>query len=295
MYTNCPACSRQFRIRAGQLAAAEGLVQCGFCGRQFNALLRLYDRPLVLEPGPAGTRLDEDVAEPDFYIPQMDAAVATPSSTTRPGNQAVASPPPLVEPATDAATRSAPETPTPAIATRAQRDYPFADELIELTQAKTGSRSSRAWGAGVLVLLLAAALQAAWFNRDLVLTRYPQTLPLVRQLCRQLDCTLVRYRDISAIKLLNRDVRVHPRYQDVLLVNATISNLAAYAQQFPVVVLSLFDPNGKVIAYRQVPPADYLDNSIDIELGIQPGTPVHFVLEVANRGSDAVSFEFDFL
>lgn len=102
-------------------------------------------------------------------------------------------------------------------------------------------------------------------------------------------------RNISAIKLLNRDVRVHPRYKDALLVNATMTNLSRYAQRFPTVLFSLFDTNGKVIAYRQIPAADYLDNSIDVEAGMTPDMPIHFVLEVVNTGSEAVSFEFDFL
>ena len=45
MITECPSCNRQFRIHAWQLSAAKGLVQCGFCGEQFNALDNLNDHP----------------------------------------------------------------------------------------------------------------------------------------------------------------------------------------------------------------------------------------------------------
>ena len=128
-----------------------------------------------------------------------------------------------------------------------------------------------------------------------MLSQYPQYLPQAKKICQQLDCILIRNRNISAIKLLNRDVRVHPRYEDALLVNATITNLSKYAQRFPTVLLSLFDTNGNVTAYRQIPASDYLDSSIDMEAGMKSGTPIHFVFEVANSSSEAVSFEFDFL
>ena len=60
-------------------------------------------------------------------------------------------------------------------------------------------------------------------------------------------------------------------------------------------VFKLYDTNGKVIAYRQIRANDYLDSSIDVEAGMTPDSPIHFVLEVADTGTDAVSFEFDFL
>ena len=48
MYTTCPSCVRQYRIRAKQLSIAAGVVRCGYCGEQFNALVRLSDEPLLL-------------------------------------------------------------------------------------------------------------------------------------------------------------------------------------------------------------------------------------------------------
>jgi len=72
MFTNCPTCARQFRIRASQLATAEGFVQCGFCGKQFNALERLYDKPLVNDRELMATPSEEETAGPDFYIPEIE-------------------------------------------------------------------------------------------------------------------------------------------------------------------------------------------------------------------------------
>jgi len=57
MYTTCPACHRHYRIMAKQLSAAGGVVRCGFCGEQFNALTRLEDEVTAgVRPEPAAPR-----------------------------------------------------------------------------------------------------------------------------------------------------------------------------------------------------------------------------------------------
>ena len=317
MFTDCPACSRQFRIRASQLATAEGLVQCGFCGRQFNALERLYDTPLPVAAEPPEQLAREEIGEPDFHIPQVEATVIEKNEPQTTGTDEdddfdIQLPDPeaerqapgernftfeiadqaLITPAAETTTESTLEkTPDPDTAA----EYPFPEALASEEKPATSTLSKVFWSSGVIFLLLIAIVQAAWFQRDLLLSHYPELMPYARQLCAQLDCKLIRYRNISAIKLLNRDVRVHPRYEEALLVNATITNLSTYTQRFPTIMLSLFDNNGEVIAYRQIPPADYLDSSIDEEAGMAFDSPIHVVFEVANASTDAVSFEFDFL
>ena len=356
MFTNCPTCARQFRIRASQLATAEGLVQCGFCGKQFNALERLYDKPLVNEKELMATPPEEETAGPDFYIPEIEndsmdgggtipwmesvessleqrpretlehileeteaaenlditpaepvvdmiIELSEPEPEIKPDPEpefVPASEPEIVpasEPEFVPASESElpPATPGPVIALSASADYPFPDELAEEITPQASTASRLFWSFGIILLILAGTAQAAWFNRDILLSQYPQFLPQVRQICQQLDCTLIRNRNISAIKLLNRDVRIHPRYEEALLVNATITNLSKYVQRYPTVLLSLFDTNGEVIAYRQIPASEYLDSSIDMEAGMKSDSPIHFVFEVANSSSDAVSFEFEFL
>lgn len=281
MFTICPACTRQFRVRASQLAQAEGLVQCGFCGKQFNALERLYDKPMVIDIEPMAVVAEEDSAVPDFYIPEIE-------EDSRHVENLDASP-------AETEVNDAPVSKPLPIEKSNAVGYPFPAELVEAEAPTAGTVSRLLWSVGVLILLLAGTAQAAWFYRDVLLNQYPQFLPQAKQVCRYFNCTLVRNRNISAIKLLNRDVRVHPRYEDALLVNATMTNLSKYAQRFPQVLLSLYDTSGKVIAYRPIPASDYLDGSIDVEAGMTPDSPIHFVLEIANTGTDAVSFEFDFL
>ena len=300
MFTNCPDCSRQFRIRAKQLAQAEGLVQCSFCGNQFNALERLYDKPLVIARDVMSPQ--SSIEEPEFFIPEIenqtlakqepDSDLSDPVLDISLDNSSVG-----VDPVVEANFDTADPI---AEGTESKRqvpddDYPFPGELSDDEKPKTSVLLRLFWSFGVLLLVLAGTAQAAWFNRDILLSRYPEFLPQAKQVCLQFKCTLIRNRNISAIKLLNRDVRIHPRYEDALLVNATMINQSGSTQRYPLVLLSLYNTNGDVIAYRQVAPTDYLDNSMDIEQGMAADKPVHFVLEVADGGVSAVSFELDFL
>jgi len=60
MYTRCPQCKTVHILKAGDLAQARGLVQCGPCGRTFSALSFLFDEwpagePCRPESGPGVT------------------------------------------------------------------------------------------------------------------------------------------------------------------------------------------------------------------------------------------------
>lgn len=151
------------------------------------------------------------------------------------------------------------------------------------------------WTTATMIALIAIIAQLAWFNRDRVLLEYPELLPYAKQVCEKFDCQLIREKDVSKIKLINRDVRLHPTYQDTLLVNAAMKNELSIRQPYPKVQLTLFDTVGSLLGYRVFAPEDYLDNSIQIDKGMPVDSPVYFVLEVSGPAAGAVSFEFRFL
>jgi len=324
MVTLCPACNRQFRVRARQLAAAEGLVQCGYCGRQFNALDHLYDRPRVIPGAGASAPVEGGTPEPGFHTPPegeghappVHGADAGPAWAGVPGTKAPASsrdqaPGATLAEGNTGGSEAREDVPGNAgagddrdaggnarrdhVLEEARAGYPFPQELDQQTAPRGRALSTLLWSLGVVLLLLWGGAQAAWFYRDIVLSRYPQLLPWARDICEQFDCTLVRKRNIDAIKLINRDVRIHPRYEHALLVNATFTNLSRYRQRFPRILFTLLDTSGEIIAYRQISAQEYLDSSVDGAAGMPPDSPIHIVFEVANRGMDAVSFEFNFL
>ena len=151
------------------------------------------------------------------------------------------------------------------------------------------------WTTATLTALIVIVAQLAWFNRDRLLMEYPEILPYAKRICAEFDCQLIREKDVSKIKLVNRDVRLHPTYQDTLLVNAAMKNELTIRQPYPKVQLTLFDTSGSLLGYREFVPEDYLDNSIEIDKGMPVDSPVYFVLEVSGATAGAVSFEFRFL
>jgi predicted Zn finger-like uncharacterized protein len=285
MFTSCPNCQKQFRVQASQLSIADGQVKCGVCDHEFSALSRLSDVPLTLEqmnyefdyePEENPVAEEEPGEEPEFNI--FDQARSEEARTDE------ASPEEIKPDETDTLS----EFPDEILG-----DIP--DELRETLPVKRSLLATLSWAFGALLLLIIIVAQLAWFNRDELLLRYPQLDPIAREICDRLQCEILRYKDISSIKLLNRDVRNHPLYEGSLLVNATMANKSETIQPFPRIQLALFNPGGEVIGYREFKPEEYLDDSIDIPAGMMPELPIHFVLEVGGPTEGAVSFEFHFL
>ena len=241
------------------------------CGHQFSALSRLSDIPLTLDQinydyEPAQKLVPilepEQGQEPEFHIPDSGSKKEAFFKEVR-HKEALLS------------------------------DLP--DELREEPPVKRSLLATISWGLGAVLLLLIIVAQLLWFNRDELLLRFPQFEPVAREVCERLQCETLRHKDISLIKLLNRDVRNHPLYEGSLLVNATMANKSETIQPFPLIQLALFNTGGEVIGYREFKPEEYLDDSINIRAGMLPESPIHFVLEVSGPKNDAVSFEFHFL
>lgn len=265
MYTRCPACLTQFRVRAAQLSAAAGRVRCGACGEAFDAVSRLTDTP---QPAPLRS---EDASG--------DAAQATPGEPLRSDAGRAAS--------SDSDRRDA------GFAWQASPDEVQPDWLEDEVVQRPRHRGR--WLLVAVLLIVVALAQSAWFYRDTLYERFPQLLPWAEKLCERIDCQVYRQRLLSEFELLNRDVRVHPVYQDALLVNATIAHHAGRRQPYPRLQLALFDTEGEALAYREFAPEDYLDSSLPVSAGMPADTPVHLVLELSGPAAGAVSFEFGFL
>lgn len=321
MFTVCPGCTRQFQILAEHLAAASGQVRCGFCHEQFNAMERLYDEPLSNE-----RILNEQLAldsetevEPQFNLPDVNEPEITTSGPDISVTNNIAETDHELETAIseigihssveeikskikNEIVEENPITEKPAEPEEKpvlNTHYEFPEEEALLPEVSDNNRWAWVlpffWTTASIVALIIIIGQLAWFNRDQLLLKYPELVPYAKVICMELDCELIRQRDLSAIKLVNRDVRLHPDYQDTLLVNAAMKNELPIRQPYPRVQLTLFDTAGSLLGHREFVPNDYLDGSIEIDKGMPVDSPVYFVLEVSGPTAGAVSFEFRFL
>lgn len=259
-------------------------MRCGLCGEAFNALPRLSDVPPTMPQNGRG-----ESAKPVTPPPPAKAAVEASAEVEfripiRPRD----------EPEPDALFVSPAEAREIQAGIEPEVDGELPPWLTDEELAQR-SRAARGWGMACFLLLVAGLGLAAWFNRDLMYAYYPPAQQWVERLCARFGCDVHRYRAPGAITLQNRDVRVHPVYQGALLINATLINRAKRVQPFPDIQLALYDTDGRMTAFRQFRPGEYLDKSIPISAGMTPGLPVHIVLEVTGPTQDAVSFEFRFL
>ncbi len=151
-------------------------------------------------------------------------------------------------------------------------------------------------GGFVAIVLLTAGLllQLAVFRSSDVVEHYPALEPMMTRLCSKLPCRYTSRTDVGRIKLLSRDIRVHPSAQNALLITATMVNRAGFPQPYPDIQITLSDLSGEVVAQRRFSPREYLGREPSPFLRMQVGKPVKIALEVIDPGKDAVNFEFTF-
>lgn len=288
MYVRCPECQTLYHITAGQLGQAEGEVECGRCGATFSALGELFDtlteaRAALAPAGPESETGPE--SEPDIDEQAMDAIEAESSHRTVPAPVDLSGVTETRDPAAIAAASKARQAPVDVSAV-------LLDEAPRRKDDKAETISPRRWllVLGLLVLLL---VQGVYFYR-LDLLRDPTFGPVVRSFCDTLGCELPLPRILDRIEVTERDVRMHPRVKDALLVSAILVNQAPVPQAYPLIELRMSDINGAQTAGRWFQPQEYLAYETDLEAGMPPGEPVHLMLEVVDPGSEVVSFQFNF-
>ena len=203
---------------------------------------------------------------------------------------------------TDAADSGAPES-TGEAADDAGAEPPVLEEVPYALRESLAAAAEKPRSLGarlamlLLVVLLAGLLasQAIYFRGLDVAQRLPAARPLVKWLCDRFDCRYTGPRDVSRIRLVNRDIRAARERDGVLVITATMVNEANFAQPYPLFEVVLSDLTGTAVAERRFRPEEYLGSLVKEQFLMQPGQPVQVTLEVLDPGSDAVNFEINFL
>ncbi|MDH5361390.1 MAG: DUF3426 domain-containing protein [Gammaproteobacteria bacterium] len=147
-----------------------------------------------------------------------------------------------------------------------------------------------------LSLMLAFLAQFAYFQRNQLVQRYPVLQPYFEQACglAQMECDFSLRKDYSKLSLEHKDIRLHPKVKQSLLINANLLNQANFVQPYPIVTLTFTDSQEKIVAQRGFKPEEYLSNPQQAESGLGPRESALLVLEVLDPGPDAINFTFDF-
>ena len=276
MYAQCPECLAIYKLGAAPLSAARGRVRCAGCAAEFDALLTLTD-----ELPPSHVRVLP------HHAPGTAPLLSVPAMRPQTPQREL-----FVTFDPDEPARRAPDT-RPDTTIRADRAA--APSFVRQARGRRAPRSGGAgWTAGVVVLLLALLAQWAWLERARLLEQ-PQVLRFAERACATLGCTVPAVRDQRRIALLARDVRPHPTVAGALVISATLANQAPFAQPYPVVEITLADPNELRIAMRRFRPDEYISDGEALARGLAPGANAAITFEVEDPGKNAVAFEFKFL
>lgn len=319
MITHCSECDTYFRVSVEQLKAANGQVKCGCCMTVFNAIESLLENQEM--PASSFYPVANEKAEIDIAGATGSALLGAEDNEDTDSQTHEQQAPVNKEDELDSTSwknihfTQADEPSGPVDAEFSSLD--INREETEESKAQAAGRlgleqfdaetypdpgeeyhpepqqySQRLWLYTAILMIGLLGFQVAQYSPATLLAITPQLRPL----CKIIDCPVEKsVSNASKIQLVSRDVREHPQFRDVLLVNATLVNSDDQQTAFPALQLDLFDNIGRPIGSRRFEPTEYLDSSVDLVKGMQPEQPVHVVLEIVGTGREASSFEFHFL
>jgi len=148
------------------------------------------------------------------------------------------------------------------------------------------------WILGILLMLIFILVQVIYYQRYALLssTQFQQQ---ILHLCQVLPCDEDRFISLSEIKLIERNVFTHPTRDDALMITGSFINRAGFTQPLPKLQVSLSDLQGNLIANRHFKAEEYLtDKSMQ---RIPSGKAVQFHLEIFDPGTQALTYEFEFV
>lgn len=169
------------------------------------------------------------------------------------------------------------------------------EEVEERALRTTARRRTVLYGIAALALFALLGVQYVFFMPEDAVKRYPQWRTSIESLCIRVGCVLPERRDPGRIRVVSRDVRVHPKIEGVMQIKATLTNSAPFRQPYPLVRFTLFNVNGQMIATRDFTPSEYLGRRVATSARLRPRTPFQMELDVLAPEEAAVSFEFSFL
>ena len=257
MQAHCPRCGTLFNVTRHHIDVVDGRVRCSRCEGIFDGYVTLIDS----EPKPESKPVQ----------PSVKGGVTITPSENGQGSRANINP-----------------------ITKPRPNDLIYSNLLEGNHG-TPRRSGRLGNMLIGVLALTALLaQLAYLTRGW-LADQPHSRRWVMLACNTIPgCTIPEKRALADIKLDSRHIYGHPSIQDALIVNASFTNQAGFAQPYPVLVVSLSNVRGQEVAARRFRPEEYLKDR-DMETGFASGDTVVINLHIADPGNDAMAFEIDFL
>lgn len=214
------------------------------------------------------------------------------NSRTETGSYSAAQPD-LVPSKTFALEEAEPEaTPFAAPTSHASRLARQLNQEIDLDFSAEERLARWRWlGAALaLLLLLTLAGQFAWLQKD-TYAKMDQWRGLYETACGVIGCSLPAQVDIDQIRTSNVLVRDHRSVDGVKLLDAILTNRAAFRQPFPTLIIQYTDVNGELVADQSFTPDQYLRGEMTGSQSMPINTRIYVSIPIRDPGQRAVNYQ----
>jgi predicted Zn finger-like uncharacterized protein len=146
---------------------------------------------------------------------------------------------------------------------------------------------------GALLLAVLAAIQLAVILRAELMIHWPQSRPLLTDLCGVFRCTVNWPTRADQLAVISSELQAIPG-TSALELTAVVRNRARYRQSLPAVEVTLTDTLNRAMARKVFTPADYLasagESSSRIQEGLGPGSDYTIRIFFEARGLQPAGF-----
>ena len=283
--TRCPNCLTVFRLATDQLAVSGGQVRCGHCNAVFDGSRNQIDLPVE----PSAGKAPANVSTADDAVDARRSLLARRSAREPALNPAPGSAEPPLRKLSDPLSGSLSNPPpNPASALRegtVARSAAIAPAHtpVAASDRKPASRGrvvrSSLLGLLLIILLLGAALQYAWWQREYFRVVWPPSQVAYEAVCRISGCKLTPVHDIDLLQIADMSLREidDPHHLALAL---TIRNRVGLTLAYPSVELTLTDNHNQAAIRKVIAPAQYLSDPSLQDNGIGPRAQVSVGIRV---------------
>jgi len=157
-------------------------------------------------------------------------------------------------------------------------------------------KRSGGWAFGILLLLLALAVQGAYFYRSEIAASVPEARPYLKQMCELLHCTVALPQRPRQISIEASDMQAtDPGNPGLIALTATLRNHATIEIGYPALDVVLTNTKDHTVARRIFLPGEYLDAGRNPRAGIPPNAEITVRLNLDTGDLGASGFRLDLL
>jgi len=183
----------------------------------------------------------------------------------------------------------------PAESHAAPREADATERPPSFMQPKRRKRRgfSVVYGSGTALLVLLAAIQLAVIFRGQLMIHWPQSRPLLTDLCSVFRCAVNWPTQADRLAVMGTELQAI-QGTDVLELSALIRNRAEFRQSLPAIEVTLTDARNRPLARKVFTPADYLASAGEptarLQEGLAPGGDLSIRIHFEARGLSPAGF-----